>query len=291
MPETPKPRYSDFSCFDSMTDGELEEILRLDAQNIEGEESDTEMLLYVMEVLAYRKRNDGSIRKTPEEALKSFQENYLPCNDDEDHPEESENLKVLPRTGKGRRVFKRTIAGVAAAFAIVIFGSVTANAFGFDIWDIFIRWTQETFNFSNSVQESVPAPQVDSDLEEGALDVLLKEYGISLAVIPTWIPEGYELEDVTVDETPLRKEVLVMYRKDEVALKILINSYIEADPEQIEKSDTPYEVYEAQGVRYYMFIDDDNLKVAWTNKNCECYISGSITTEEIKAMIDSIDKG
>lgn len=291
MPENPKPRYSDFSCFDSMTDGELEEILRLDAQNFEGEESDTEMLLYVMEVLAHRKRNDGNINKTPEEALKSFQENYLPCNDDEAPSEESDNLKVLSRTGKGRKGFKRTIAGVAAAFAIVIFGSVTANALGFDIWDIFIRWTQETFNFSNSVQESVPAPEIVSGYKEESLTELLEAYGIPGDVVPTWTPEGYHLEDVILNETPLRKEVLVVYRKDGVALKILINSYIDADPEQIEKSNTPYEIYESQGMHYYVFVDDHNLKAAWTNKNCECYISGSITAEEIKAMIDSIDKG
>lgn len=291
MPETPKPRYSDFSRFDSMTDGELEEILRLDAQNIEGEESDTETLLYIMEVLAHRKRNDGNISKTPEEALKSFQENYLPCNDDADHPEESDNLKVLPRAGKGRKGFKRTIAGAAAAFAIVIFGSVTANALGFDIWDIFIRWSQETFNFSNSVQESVPAPEKENYKEDKSLAIQLASFGISKEVIPTWVPDGYELEDVIVDETPLRKEVYMVYRNAQRIIKISINSYINTDPEQIEKSDNPYEIYESQGVLYYMFADDKNLKAAWTIENYECYISGSITAEEIKAMIDSIDKG
>lgn len=291
MPETPKPRYSDFSRFDSMTNGELEEILRLDAQNIEGEESDTEMLLYVMEVLAHRKRNDGNISKTPEEALKSFQKNYLPCNDDADHPEESDKLTVLPRTGKGRKGFKRTIAGAAAAFAIVIFGSVTANAFGFDIWDIFIRWTQETFNFSNSVQESVPAPQVDSDLEEGSLDVLLKEYGISQAVIPAWVPEGYELEDIIVDETPLRKEVLVVYMQGEKALKISIISYVNSDPEQIEKSDISFETYDSHGITYYIFMDNNLLQAVWNTDKYECYISGAITTDEMKAIINSIKRG
>lgn len=291
MPETPKPRYSDFSRFDSMTNGELEEILRLDAQNIEGEESDTEMLLYVMEVLAHRKRNDGNISKTPEEALKSFQENYLPCNDDADHPEESDNLKVLPRAGKGRKGFKRTIAGAAAAFAIVIFGSVTANALGFDIWDIFIRWSQETFNFSNSVQESVPAPEGDNFYENESLVAELSVFGIPKEVIPTWVPEGYQLEDVIVYENPTRKEVLMVYLQGGTALKISINSYVNTDPEQIEKSDISFETYDSHGITYYIFMDNNLLQAVWNTDKYECYISGAITTDEMKAIINSIKRG
>ena len=40
-------RNRDYSKYDAMTTQELEEILRLDASAPEGEESDTELLLYV----------------------------------------------------------------------------------------------------------------------------------------------------------------------------------------------------------------------------------------------------
>ena len=48
----------DLSYCDTMTTEELEEILRLDAEMPEGQESDTDKILYIMEVLAERKRNN-----------------------------------------------------------------------------------------------------------------------------------------------------------------------------------------------------------------------------------------
>ena len=59
MSENQIRRTDDLSYCDTMTTEELEEILRLDAQAQEEQESDTEMILYVMEVLAARKRSNG----------------------------------------------------------------------------------------------------------------------------------------------------------------------------------------------------------------------------------------
>ena len=86
MPDHPRPRNRDFSRFDSMTDGELEAILRSDAQNIEGEESDTEMLLYVMEVLAERNKTTASTNKSAKEAFETFKQYYMPESDPDDLP-------------------------------------------------------------------------------------------------------------------------------------------------------------------------------------------------------------
>ena len=63
-----------FSKYNTMSTEELEEILRLDAASAE-EDSDTELLLHIMGVLADRKT--GITGKTAQESWESFQENYL----------------------------------------------------------------------------------------------------------------------------------------------------------------------------------------------------------------------
>ena len=78
MPEKQNRRIGDLSKYDAMTTEELEEILRWDAQAPEEQESDTEMILYIMEVLAKRKRNNGHTGKTALEAYESFKQNYMP---------------------------------------------------------------------------------------------------------------------------------------------------------------------------------------------------------------------
>ena len=78
MPNNQNRNNQDFSRFDSMTNEELEEILRLDVQKTEGEESDLEMLLYVLEVLAVRRKNSENPRKDAGEAFETFKEHYMP---------------------------------------------------------------------------------------------------------------------------------------------------------------------------------------------------------------------
>ena len=61
-----------------MSTEELEQILRQDTDTPGEQETDTDFLLEVMEVLAERKRENGKSEKTAEEAWKSFQEYYVP---------------------------------------------------------------------------------------------------------------------------------------------------------------------------------------------------------------------
>ena len=58
MSENQNCGIGDLSQFDVMTTEELEEILRLDAEMPEGQESDTEKILYIMEVLAQRNKQN-----------------------------------------------------------------------------------------------------------------------------------------------------------------------------------------------------------------------------------------
>ena len=82
MSENQNCGIGNLSQYDAMTTEELEEILRLDAEMPEGQESDTEKILYIMEVLAERKRNTSHTGNTALEAYESFKQNYMPETDD-----------------------------------------------------------------------------------------------------------------------------------------------------------------------------------------------------------------
>ena len=73
MSENTNRRHQDFAKYDAMSTEELEEILRLDLDAPPEQESDTEVLLTIMEVLAQRKKPE----KTAFEALESFRQNYM----------------------------------------------------------------------------------------------------------------------------------------------------------------------------------------------------------------------
>lgn len=272
----------DFSQYDLMSTDELEEILRLDCDAPEGGESDTELLLYVMEVLANR-RNANNTGKTAQQAWESFQQNYLP---DGDAP-----LEYTKKPAKRTSSWLRRLIAAAAVIVLLVFVPLSAAAFEWeDIWNAVAKWAKETFSFI-SAEEPLDAPSPENANQYESLQQALAATNVEFDSIPTWMPEKYQLGDLTIDEMPGRKVYLAIYLNGEKTLRISVQSYIETDPEKIEINEDLIEIYEASGIDFYIFTNMNQIQAIWFEDSFECCISGDLTIEEIKMMIDSIGKG
>ena len=273
----------DYAKYDSLTTEELEEILRLDASAPEGTDSDTELLLYIMGVLANR-RNANSTGKTAQEAWESFQRNYLGEESSEDVQEQHH-----PRI---TALWRRRLIAAAAILVLVIGLPLTVKAFDWDeIIQRVARWANETFSFAGSEEETVTEPAIGDDLEYTSLQDMLKRNGIPHDMIPTWIPEGYILESIKNDVTPIEEVYRAYYINGDKEFRIHIRSYLQGDPEKVEINEEILEVYEASGVQHYIFSNMDQIQAVWITGSYQCNISGDLSIEEIKQMIDSIGKG
>ena len=228
-----------FAKYDSMATEELEEILRLDAEMPQGHESDGELLLYIMEVLAQRNRNNGHTGKTALEAYESFQQNYMP---------ETDNNKVPVKSKKGCPRWVRSLTAAAAVLAILLVGTVTAKAFGISIWRTVIQWTQETFHFgqwgNSDINNNLPYASLQEALEKGNTPAWL---------VPTYIPDGFKLTEIKLDQTPLKKIYRAKYINKEKIFKITIQHYLDSTPFYVEQSEGLVEEYTVSGVTYYLF--------------------------------------
>lgn len=287
MPDSLNRRDEKFAKYDAMSTDELQQILRDDASKSEGAESDTETLFYVMEVLAKRRqaRNEG---KSPEEALESFKKNYYTENDISSVSERT--TAAFKPSSRGR--WRRGLIAAAAMLVIVIGSSITANAMGFDLWEVIAKWTQETFHFgyAGEVNES-GAPNSDYVNPCASLQDALDKNNVTVPLAPTWVPEGYSEDEIEVVLTPLHRSVAAKYDSIDGTIRIRIAEYLDTYPTQIEKSDSLIEIYQVGAIEYYIFSNYDQLKAVWIFENYECYITGSVSLEEMKEMIDSIEKG
>lgn len=270
---------ADFSKYDSMSIGELEEILRADAMGPEWDDSDVDEILYVMEVLAKKRRQNGIAGKTALEAYQDFQQHYLPL------------VEKTPQPSRKSKVIRfRQFAAVAASLVLVFSLATTANAFSLrDVWNAVITWAQETFSFSMGVEVSEPVTDNDSEYE--SLQQALDKYKIETALVPTWLPEGYTLVNVKVDESPVQLKFLAVYSDGNSELKISIQSFVAHAPEQIEKSSDFVDTYVSSGIEYYLFSNHNQARAVWIVDSYEVYISGKVTIDELTKMIDSIGKG
>jgi len=286
MSENQNRNVRDFSKYDAMDTQELETILRLDSEAPQEQESDTELILYVMEVLASRK-NASSTGKTALEAWESFQKDYLPDEEDRlDHTSQTE------KPVKTASPWLRRLAAAAAVIALLVGGfSITASAFGWeDIWNAVAKWAKETFSFVSSGDAELTEPEEQFGQEYTSLQEALEATGLKDNFIPTWIPDGYVLEKIVVDENPIQSIYAAQYMKNESVLKITVRSYLDFDPEKVEINNELVEIYKATGIEYYIFTNNQQLRVVWIKDSYECYISGELTLDEIKTMIDSIGK-
>lgn len=276
----------DFSKYDEMETEDLEQILRSDADAPEGVEPDVELILYVMEVLANRRRNNNQASgKTALEAFESFKQNYLP---------EEVSMETAPDANqpKGRPMrWLRGLTAAAAVLAFVFLGSVTANAFGINIWKAVAVWAQETFHLQGDVMVDTEVQGTERDIGYASLEEAIYDVERVYNVAPTWIPDGYELFELIVDENPLQKIYVAVYSNGEARLKIAVQSYQNGYPEQIEHSDGTEETIEVSGIIYHIFEDNDQLRAVWIKDSYECYITGELTVEQIETMIHSIEKG
>ena len=285
MPDIQDRKDNRFSRYDTMSTEDLQAFLREDASKPVGEESDTKEILYVMEVLAKRRKEQNG-GKDPAEALASFKQNYYTENET---PSISEIAPVTRKRNNGGRWRRGLVAAVAAIFILVIGNSITANALGFDLWEIIAKWTQETFHFGYAGQSDSPSSPaaMDSQKYTGLINAL-SEFDISVNLAPTWFPEGYEETVVRTEDTPIQRVFIAKYERGEDCIRIKIADYLNSYPEQIEQSDTLIKVYTCNGVDYYIFKNNGHLQAVWINDSFECYIAGPLTLSEMEKIIDSI---
>lgn len=272
----------DFSKYDAMATDELENILRLDAEAPEGAESDTELLLYIMEVLVERNKATGITGNDAHSAWKSFQENYMPKN----------TLDISEKRRRPAAPWVRRLAAAAAVVALVVIIPVSANALSFEkLWDIFARWAKETFSFVSGEETELSEPTPEHKDEYYSLQELLEACKHRSDIIPTWIPDGYVLDRITQNITPTQEIYLAFYLKDNDVFKIRVQTYLSEDIFSYEIEEGNPEILSISGVEYYIIDNVDQIQVIWINDIYECVISGDLSIEEAKMMVNSIGKG
>ena len=270
----------DFSKYEAMETKELEEILRLDAEAPEGAQTDTELLLYILEVLASRNNTESITENKAQKAWESFERNYM--------PEECQN----PVARKKRVPWLRRLAATAAAVALLIVIPFSTKALTLEeIMEIFGRWAKETFSFVSSENTEVSEPSPEDQDDYLSLQELLEENNRDSSIVPTWIPSGFSLEKVEKDVTPIQETYSARYVKGDLFFRIRVQNYLDDDFQKIETSQEYSEIYSVGNQDYYIFHNNKQNQAVWVRGTYECIISGNLSIDEMKLMIDSIEKG
>ena len=211
-------------------------------------------------------------------------------------------VECASRTSKKSRPnTSRWKPSVAAAIAVlVVLGSlVTAQALGIDVFGAIARWTDETFHFSASSQNEADS---DADIQNStdqspdgeytSLQDALDACGIKQSVIPQQLPNGFELAKVSVYSLPSQVEIEAIYTSNDRIFSLTIFRYNSPDvvgQTIFEKDSEDMILYDKKGITYYIMSNNQQLTAVWMPQELlTCTITGDLSIEEIKNLLDSV---
>lgn len=197
--------------------------------------------------------------------------------------------RAVPAQGPTRpkrrsNVFRITLRVFLAA-AFLFSCLLVAQAGGVDVLGAVARWTDETFHFK--VQED----QTTSDWYVPYQEQL-ESAGLNAAFMPTWIPEGYTVGDVEVDDLSDWVEIYVLFNNtDGSTIHYLIA--IHENPTNIgnrffEKDDHPVQEYQINGKTVYLFHNLDLMTAVCQDKNVTYSLFGDLSEDIVLKFFNSI---
>ena len=272
----------DFSHFDTLSTEELRYIIRQDSMLDEDEGSDLDAILYITEVLARREKEENNDIKDVETAWQEFKANYYPYTADAT-PLFSFDEPAAPKAGrKLRRVFK-PLSVAAVLVLVIITGTLTASAFGFNLWGAIVSWTHETFGFSQQGDDPTAVPFEN-------LRATLTMYGVDEQLVPTWLPEESAEDVVRTREAPDSTYFISTATISESDVSMEIHSYKDSSEihRKFEYNRDSVETYTSHGVEHYIMSNDSFYRVVWANGNNECSILCDFEPDDVYRMINSI---
>ena len=185
-----------------------------------------------------------------------------------------------------RRKARRTL--LLAACALLVCGCALAT--GIKLLDLKVGVIDGALAISVQRNQNESTLQREAGTGWGdALDQALVEHDIRVAM-PKWIPEGFELADLIVDDEYEIVDISARYKKGE---DVLVFSIIQVQEGGM--IDAFYEMNEESlrtetvgNLEVYFFSNNARNSAAWNEDEYLVYFSGDITEQEVEKMVQSI---
>lgn len=259
-------------------------------------DSDVEQMDEIMAVL--NKKNPLPRRYTAEESWKHFQENYreelsrLGVRNtgevmEETQVADADVVRMVSEKEKVRPVRHRKLMrfGLVAAAVIVLFiaAAATASALGYNLFGWVPRWNNEAFSFGG--EEAKPNELSDSS----PIAVALEQLGIHEPLYPTWLPEGFVSKTSIIQTDPIFLHEI--YYNGEKQLSITIEPQSQLDITSFQKDENQPIEYIVEGHSHYVVADASCYTAIWQSGDFFIQLSGNISFEEVKRIINSVYEG
>lgn len=181
--------------------------------------------------------------------------------------------------------------GATAAVLFLMISVVPSQASADGIWGKFSRWSSEFLEFFSRTDNEGRMEEYKfvSDNAE-LLDVYqtVTEQGISIPVVPMWIPEGYALSECKVITLPAKTSVIAAFVDGENTITMNFAVCHQEVAKKYQKDETDIQHYEVHNTDHVIMRNNDMWSVLWNQKNIEASIFINCQEETLYKIIESI---
>lgn len=188
------------------------------------------------------------------------------------------DTKITPIPRKRHRKIIR-IGLIAAALVVVLAASVAA--LGYNLWGWLPIWGEEELHF----EAETPRQEATETVLHG-IPKALESLRITEPLYPTWLPEDLERTEMQIIEDPLF--LYEGYKGNNRELTITISPTTGSETAIYQKEETPPYEYIVGDKVHYIFNNTSNLLAVWYSQDYSTVITGNISEEEMKRMINSV---
>ena len=182
----------------------------------------------------------------------------------------------------------------AASLVLVIITLVAflpQRAEAANIFERFVAWTEEVFSFINPADEAAPGEEYIFLTDQPGLQEVYEkvvELGVTVPVVPGWLPEGYELLECALVETPTKKMVTAVFANGNAAAVYELNVYADNTTSSYYKDGEVIRETEKYGITHTILRNADLLVATWTIDNIECFVSIDCQEDTLLQILESI---
>ena len=181
------------------------------------------------------------------------------------------------------------------AVLVLLIGTVSAQAFGENFFDLFAKWTSEIFHLDDSAKPEASIGH--NDLEEGEVreyatpQEMLDDFGIKGQLIPTEVPEEFGAPTcwASNDESGLRLQII--YESTDHYMFFWYRQGSGDNLSSVEKNDQKVIFWFLGGIKHYQLTDNGIEKIAWVNGSFECLAQSNTESEVFCQVVESIYGG
>ena len=185
---------------------------------------------------------------------------------------------------------RRLIKWLAAAVAVICLLPVSVLVIHAE-YDYFSYWTEGNLWLSGHGKEqgdTFENYKFRTDIPElqQIYDEVCQEFGV-LPVVPTWIPEGHELVELTTTINGPIHLVGALLQGSDGRIAIDFREYVHHSATYF-KDDMDPIIYEVAGVKHYLYTNMGRWTAVWMFEGMECSIFTTYPRETLCRIIDSI---